>query len=100
MFPELVEELKNLLEKEDEPLLVEQQISSLQIIDRCRCGDDFCATFYIVPKPKGAWGTGHETLSLDAEKGHLNVDIVNGKIVEVEVLYRNEIREKLLCYFP
>ena len=69
-------------------------------MDRCRCGDDFCATFYTAPKPRGAWGAKHETISLDAENGYLNVDVNNGKIVCVEVLYRDEIRNKLLRLLP
>jgi hypothetical protein len=99
ILPDLSEELRTLLEKDDE-LLLAAQISSLRIVDRCRCGDDFCATFYTAPKPKGAWGGRHETVVLDTEDGYLNVDVNDGRIVCVEVLYRDDILDKLLRQLP
>ena len=94
VFPELAEELRILLEADSEPELA-SQIPALFIVDRCRCGDDFCATFYTAPKPKGAWGIGHRTIPLDCEDGYLNVDVLDGKIVSIEVLYRDVLRLKL-----
>ena len=41
-FPELSEELRELLRNKREAELAEQ-ISELKLVDRCRCGDDFCA---------------------------------------------------------
>ena len=98
-FPELAAELRTLLGIAGQAELA-SQIASLQIIDRCRCGDDFCATFYTILKPKGARGVGHETIPLDCEDGHLNVDVVDGGIVSVEVLYRDSVRDKLLQLLP
>jgi len=98
-LPELAEELRTLLGKDDQAELA-SQIASLQIIDRCRCGDDFCATFYTIPKPKCAWGLGHETIPLDCKDCYLNVDVVDGRIVSIEVLYRDSIRDKLLQLLP
>jgi hypothetical protein len=98
-LPELAEELQMLLGNADQAELA-SQIGSLQIIDRCRCGDDFCGTFYTIPKPKGAWGVGHETIPLDCEDCYLNVDVVDGKIVSVEVLYRDAIRNTLIQLLP
>ena len=95
VLPELAEELRRLLEADTEAELA-RQIPTLCIVDRCRCGDYFCATFYTAPKPKGgAWGPDHETISLDCEDGYLNVDVLDGKIVSVEVLYRDATRVKL-----
>ena len=37
--------------------------------DRCRCGDDFCATFYTRPKPEGSFGSGHRCVSPRGTKG-------------------------------
>src|SRR5512132_3575336 len=53
VLPGLAQELQQLLTEHDEPALA-AQVPDLRIIDRCRCDDDFCATFYVRPKPKGA----------------------------------------------
>jgi hypothetical protein len=44
-MPALVTELEQLLQEEGEPAL-SAQVCGLHIVERCRCGDDFCATFY------------------------------------------------------
>jgi hypothetical protein len=98
-LPEFAGELKALLEKDGLNQLA-GQVASLRIVDRCRCGEDSCASFYVVPKPKGAWGAGHENIVLDAEEGMLVLDTVEAKIVHVEILDRDEIREKLLRQVP
>ena len=61
VFPELADELEQLLvaAKEDE---LARQIPQLKIVDRCRCGDDDCCTFYTEPPPKGSYGPGHRTM--------------------------------------
>jgi len=99
VLPELASEVEALLSREGEAKLA-LQVQELRIVDRCRCGDDFCATLYTAPRPKGAWGPGHYTLSLDPEIGFLNVDVVKGKIVELEVLFRDKIRARLLQQLP
>jgi hypothetical protein len=95
-FPALAGELTELLQTEGQTDLV-GQVASLCICDRCRCGDDFCATFYTAAKPKGAFGPGHETVPLSAS---LILDLVDRRIVSVEVLYRNEVRRRLHELFP
>lgn len=45
------------------------------------------------PKPEGAWGKEHETIILEPQKGMINVDLVDGKIVYVEVLDRPDVKE-------
>jgi hypothetical protein len=98
-FPLLSEELQQLLVQKGESELA-AQVPGLAILERCRCGDDFCATFYVQPKPKGAYGPGHRNVSLEPQQGMLILDIVDDKIACVEVLYRDEIRRKLLVEFP
>jgi hypothetical protein len=95
-FPALAGELAELLQSEGQTDLV-GQVALLRICDRCRCGDDFCGTFYTVPKPKGAFGRGHETVPLSAS---LILDLVDRRIVCVEVLDRGEVRRRLLELFP
>jgi hypothetical protein len=98
-MPELAQELESLLVKDGESDLA-VQVRQLHIVDRCRCGDDFCATFYTVPRPNGAWGAGHRNISLDCETGMLILDVVNDKITCVEVLDRDEIRHRLHEVLP
>jgi hypothetical protein len=98
-FPQLSEELQQLLTTAGETALA-AQVPELTIVDRCRCGDDFCATFYTQPKPAGAYGPGLRTIPLVPEKGMLILDVVDGVVAKVEVLYRDDIRQRLLTMFP
>jgi len=99
MFPELTEELQQLLSEQGESELA-GQVPRLTVIERCHCGDDFCGTFYVLPKPKGAYGPDHRNVTLEPKEGMLILDVVAKKIAAVEVLYRDEIRHKLLVEFP
>jgi hypothetical protein len=98
-FPELADELRTLLKAQEEEALA-SEVVGLRIIERCQCGDDFCATMYTVPKPKGAWRSGHNTFDLDAESGTILLDVVHDKIAEIEILNRDEIRNKLNVLIP
>ena len=98
-LPEFTTELESLLVASNETDLA-AQIGELRLVDRCRCGDWFCATFYCTPRPPGAWGPRHRTICLDPIQGMINVDTVDGRIVEIEVLHRDDVREKLLKLMP
>jgi hypothetical protein len=99
LLPLLSQELEQLLEEAGEAKLA-SQVSGLSIVDRCRCGDDFCASFYTQPKPKGAYGPGHRNVLLEPDKGMLILDVVNNVIAQVEILHRNDIRQTLLAKVP
>jgi hypothetical protein len=92
-LPELAYELEALLRLQGESELA-VQVPELRIVDRCRCGDDFCATFYIQPKPVESYGSKHRSIALEPKEGMLIIDVDDGKIVCVEVLYRDEIRRR------
>lgn len=77
-----------------------KQVPVLRIVDRCRCGDDFCSTFYTEPKPQGSYGAGHENIELDAERGMIILDVVKGRIMCVEVLNRDDVRRELFAVMP
>lgn len=96
LFPAFANELKQLLEEQGEPDLA-IQVSSLAIHDRCRCGDNICCgTFYTQPKPEGGYGPGHRNVRLMPSEGTLLIlDVVAGEIMCVEVLDREDVREKL-----
>jgi hypothetical protein len=98
-LPTFAAELRQLLAEQGEPELA-AQVPGLAILDRCRCGDDFCATFYTMPKPEGRYGPDHRNVALTPEEGMLILDVVGDKIACVEVLYRDEIREKLVTVLP
>ena len=98
-LPDFADELTSLLRKKNERGLVEQ-MPLLRLVDRCHCGDDFCATLYTAPKPKGAYGPNHETISLNPSSGHFTLDLVDRKIVCIEILFREDLRSKVLQLFP
>ena len=99
VLPSLAVELTDLLTSAGHSSLAEQ-VPSLRIFDRCRCDDWFCATFYTAPPPKGAWGSKHENVALDPEQGYLVLDVLDGKIVAVEALYRDDLRKPLWEHVP
>jgi hypothetical protein len=99
VIPEFATELHQLLNEHGEPELA-AQAPGLRIFDRCRCGDEFCATFYTQPKPKGGYGPGHRNVRLMPEDGMAILDVVAGQIACVEVLDRAEVREKLDVVLP
>jgi hypothetical protein len=99
MFPDLSSELQRLLSLEGESDLA-AQVAGLTVVERCRCGDDFCGKFYALPKPRGAYGPSHRSVALEPNEGMMIVDVVGDRIAAVEVLYRDEVRRRLLVEFP
>jgi hypothetical protein len=93
LLPAFATELQQLLTDRGE-LELAAQVPGLAILDRCRCGDDFCATFYAQPKPEGSFGPGHRNVALTLDEGMLVLD-VTGEIACVEVLDRKDVRQKL-----
>lgn len=98
-FPELVSELAMLLSNSNEEQLAET-VSALTVVDRCRCGDSFCAMMYTAARPEGSYGPKHRNVALDPEKGMLILDILDERIVGIEILYRDEIRNRLSVLMP
>ncbi len=99
LLPSLAQELQECLLAQDEAELA-AQVPALRIVDRCRCGDDFCATFYVQPKPKGAYGPDHRNVALTPKEGMLVLDVVGGKVMCVEVLYRDDIPQTIQAALP
>jgi hypothetical protein len=99
LLPTLSQEVWDLLMREGEPELADQ-VLDLRIVDRCRCGDEFCATFYVQPKPKDAYGPSHRNITLEPAQGMLVLDLVGDRIVAIEVLYRDEIPKSLHTVLP
>jgi hypothetical protein len=99
VLPAFVQELRDLLAREGRPELA-AQLAELRVIDRCRCGDDFCAMIYATSRPEGTWGRGRGDVLLRPARGMIILDVVAGRIATIEVLYRPEIRERLLALLP
>jgi hypothetical protein len=99
ILPQLARELEELLKKHGK-LDLAAQVSTLTVVDRCRCGDNFCSSFYTQPKPVGAYGPGHDCFDLDADTGMVILDVVSGVIAHVEILNRDNIRMPLLAALP
>jgi hypothetical protein len=51
-MPAFSVELKRLLLAANESMLA-SKIDGLSLVEKCRCQDDFCASFYTAPKPRG-----------------------------------------------
>ena len=97
-LPDLADELTVLLRSQNERDLAEQ-VPLLRLVDRCRCGDDFCATLYTASKPKGAYGSNHESIFLNPSSGQLILDLLERKIVCIEILFREDFRSRVLQLF-
>jgi hypothetical protein len=99
VLPGLAQELEALLRANSETELADQ-VSSLEVVDRCRCNSDSCATIYNVQKPKGAWGPSHRNVVLDPIDGMTVLDVLDEKIVCIEILDRDEITVEVVKLFP
>jgi hypothetical protein len=93
-LPDLSRELSDLLITAREPGLA-AQIGHPEIVAKCSCSDEFCASFYTAPKPVGSYGPKHRNLELEPVRGMIILDLVDDRIVHVEVLYRDDVRSKL-----
>ena len=98
-LPGLAGEVEGLLRESGRTSLADQ-VPGLRVHDRCRCEDEFCATVYTARPPQGSWGPRHENVVLEPANGMLVLDVVDGKVSCIEVLYRDDIREQVLKRFP
>ncbi|WP_042419065.1 hypothetical protein [Streptacidiphilus anmyonensis] len=88
VFPELISELMALLEDEGE-----RELSicawDLRLFGECGCRDDFCQSIRTSDHPQGQpYGAGHRCVPLSPSTGMLILDVVDHRIVYVEVLQR------------
>lgn len=94
ILPEFAGEMQRLLVECGEAGLA-TQVAELRFEEMCACGDDFCSTFYVRPRPEGTFGPGHRNVPLGVDEGLVCLDVVGAEIVCVEVLYREDVREVL-----
>jgi hypothetical protein len=88
VFPDLVAELTALLEAEGERELA-ISAGDLRLFGECGCRDDFCQSIQTADHPRGQpFGEGHRCVPLLPSKGMVNLDVVHGRIMYVEILDR------------
>jgi hypothetical protein len=98
-FPNLAAELRaGLLAVQEERLA--DQVRRLTVLDRCRCGDEFCATMYARLPPRNGWGPGLRNVDVPLASGMLILDVVDEEIASIELLFRDDVRSQLLTLLP
>lgn len=65
--------------------------------DLCPCGDDFCATFSTAKIPENR--AGKKRYGIPLADHSLIVRVLDREIIEVEVLFRDELRPKIRAVF-
>jgi hypothetical protein len=97
--PAFAEELAALLRAEGERALAEQVLTAA-VVDRCRCGEEWCASFYTAPRPRGAYGPALESIDLEPSVGGAVLDVVAGRLMHVEVLHHAAFQPALDTAIP
>jgi hypothetical protein len=88
VFPGLVAELTALLEAEGEHWLA-ITVRDVRMVGECGCSDDFCQSIRTADHPKGQpYSAGHRCVPLMPAEGMLILDVVDGRIMYIEVLDR------------
>ena len=95
-IPALLDDTRPLLANEITRALVSQgerglasQVHTLPIVEPCGCGDDFCISFFTGPRPDRRWADegDFENIEVAVSTGYTILDLVDGIIRYVEVLY-------------
>ncbi|MFC9895176.1 hypothetical protein ACFVMC_15950 [Nocardia sp. NPDC127579] len=92
VYPNLADELVELLQAAGEHRLA-TSIGELPLVGECTCRDDFCQSLRTAPHPEGEpYGPGHRCVPLRSTDGMLALDVVDDRIMYVEVLHRAPLR--------
>ncbi len=88
-WPILADELTRALLSEGDTEYLADQVPSLEVVAPCGCDDDFCQSFFTAEQPTESWGPSLKNICLAPSwPGYLILDVVDGRIVYVEVLFR------------
>lgn len=93
-LPEFSRELTELLIAADKPALA-AQVDRLEIVAKCGCNDDFCASFYTARKSE-RHAKDRRTIEVHPAEGMILLDVIGDTIAFIEVLYRDDVRSKLI----
>ncbi|MFI6853357.1 hypothetical protein [Streptomyces sp. NPDC050416] len=95
VFPDLVDELAALLEEEGERWLA-ICVKDVRLVGDCGCADDFCQSIRTADHPQGQpFGPGHRCVPLLPASGDLILDVVDGRIMYIEILGRPPLRRRV-----
>lgn len=93
-FPGLIAELITLLEGEGEHELA-HHVRDAPFVASCDCGDDLCQSIRTTAHPKGQpYGEGHRCVPLLPSQGMLVLDVVDDRIMYIEVLDRPPMNDQ------
>ncbi|MFP5351265.1 MAG: hypothetical protein ACLGIB_01705 [Actinomycetota bacterium] len=92
VVPELAAEMERELRASGDDELADQ-VAGLRMMKSCGCGDDFCASFDTVSVPEGP--SAKQRYGVPLSDHHLIVHVMEGQIIEVEVLFRDDLRPKI-----
>ncbi len=94
LMPFLAEELSQALTEIGLTKLA-RSVSSLEIIERCDCDNTGCAAFYTAKKH--TW-SGKKIKQISPRvKGLYSVDVLDDQIVFIEMMGRQDVRDRLLA---
>jgi hypothetical protein len=96
--PEFAADLERELRAQDDHELA-AQAPYLRVLSFCGCGDYQCASFTTREPSKRNPERQAETVPIEEVDGMVNVDIIDGVICYVEVLYRADLRSLLEAGF-
>lgn len=96
VVPELAAEMERELRASGDVALADQ-VAALRMVRSCGCGDDFCASFHTVSVSKTQ--SAKPRYGVPLSNHHLIVSVREGEIVEVEVLFRDDLRPKIRGVF-
>ncbi len=96
VLPGLARRMESALRAQGEVRLVEQ-VPGLRITAVCPCEQPFCGSFHTSKRPMKRWFIrGRQVEIADGEPGEIVLDVVRGEIAYVEVLYLDDVRDRLL----
>jgi hypothetical protein len=96
VVPALSLRIESALRAQGEVRLVEQ-VPGLRITAVCPCDQPFCGSFHTSKRPMKRWFIrGRQVEIADGEPGEIVLDVVRGEIAYVEVLYLDDVRDRLL----
>lgn len=96
-LPEFAAQLKGVLAESTNAALA-AQVESLEIVERCPCDAEDCASFYTRPR-REPWGIQHKNVRVPGVPYWLVLDVVENDIHYVEIQDRPDLRVQLHSAF-